>query len=645
MGLVAIRRPPTLRLWQLLSHVRRLGWGVADQAMSSVSNFAIVAYAAHTVGAAAFGAFSLAYITWQVSISASRGVATDPLLVRYSGVDLQTWRRAVGSCTGTGAVVGMVAGACVLVAAAVLSGTAKFAFLAVGLAMPALLLQDSWRFSFFAAGRGGQAFLNDLIWSVALIPALVLLRAARAQSVFWLILAWGAAAAVAAAAGLLQARVVPRPSDAKRWLSQHRDLGYRYMAENVANTGSSQVRASVLGLIVGLAAVGYLQAVTTLVGPVVVLSMGMSMIGIPEAARILRRSPQRLLLFCLLVSGGLAVAALAWGAVLLVALPRGLGTLVLGSIWRPTYPLVVPFVLALVGICAAWVGPIIGLHALGAARRSLRAMLFASVASLPCSLVGALFGGILGAVWGLAISMWLGTLLWWWELFAAMRESGVWPLRHASASGLASSDVLSSAVNEPDRQLEYAGTPGWSAEPHRSSPWAEAQSASSSAVRSVPPSSLRALLVPPNRSTPASEPATPPLIPTGWSAVIASDRTYYDRAQKARNLSNCSVTFPAYSDERRIPLAGIQMRVGRRRATSDFEPEIDLSDQSADPGVSRLHAVLIPTPDGTWAVLDPGSTNGTLLNGRKIAIGDAVPLRDGDRINLGAWTVITVRRH
>ena len=117
-------------------------------------------------------------------------------------------------------------------------------------------------------------------------------------------------------------------------------------------------------------------------------------------------------------------------------------------------------------------------------------MLFASVASIPCSLVGALFGGILGAVCGLAISMWLGALLWWWELYAGMRESGrvFGPLRHASASGLASSDVISSAVNEPDRQLEFAG---WSAEPQRSSPWAEAQPASSSAVRSVPPSSLR----------------------------------------------------------------------------------------------------------------------------------------------------------
>ena len=45
---------------------------------------------------------------------------------------------------------------------------------------------------------------------------------------------------------------------------------------------------------------------------------------------------------------------------------------------------------------------------------------------------------------------------------------------------------------------------------------------------------------------------------------------------------------------------------------------------------------------GSWGVLDPGSANGTLLNGREIAVGDLIPLRDGDRINLGAWTAITV---
>ena len=166
-------------------------------------------------------------------------------------------------------------GTCVLVAATVLGGAAKFAFLALGLTLPALLLQDSWRFSFFALGRGVQAFLNDLVWAVALIPALVLLRATRAQNVFWFIFAWGAAAAVAAGVGLLQARVAPRLSDVIKWLSQHRDLGYRYLAENTANSGAGQLLMFSLSLILGLAAVGYIQAANTLmVGPVMVLFMG-----------------------------------------------------------------------------------------------------------------------------------------------------------------------------------------------------------------------------------------------------------------------------------------------------------------------------------------------------------------------------------
>ena len=86
------------------------------------------------------------------------------------------------------------------------------------------------------------------------------------------------------------------------------------------------------------------------------------------------------------------------------------------------------------------------------------------------------------------------------------------------------------------------------------------------------------------------------------------------------------------------------MRIGRRSAARDLVPEIDLADQPVDPGISRLHAVLPPAPDGTWSILDPGSANGTLVNGREMAIGEMVTLHEGDRINLGAWTVITVHR-
>ena len=85
------------------------------------------------------------------------------------------------------------------------------------------------------------------------------------------------------------------------------------------------------------------------------------------------------------------------------------------------------------------------------------------------------------------------------------------------------------------------------------------------------------------------------------------------------------------------------MRIGRRSASRGIDPEIDLTGQPTDPGVSHLHAVLQAEPDGSWAVLDPGSANGTMVNGREIAAGKRVPLRDGDRIYVGAWTVLTVR--
>lgn len=74
-----------------------------------------------------------------------------------------------------------------------------------------------------------------------------------------------------------------------------------------------------------------------------------------------------------------------------------------------------------------------------------------------------------------------------------------------------------------------------------------------------------------------------------------------------------------------------------------LEPEIDLTGPPTDPGISRLHAVLLAEPDGSWTILDPGSENGTLVNGREITAGVRLPLRDGDRIHLGAWTLITIQ--
>jgi hypothetical protein len=129
----------------------------------------------------------------------------------------------------------------------------------------------------------------------------------------------------------------------------------------------------------------------------------------------------------------------------------------------------------------------------------------------------------------------------------------------------------------------------------------------------------------------------------GWMAVVTADRAYYDSVVAEGGPDAASIEFPGYCPERRFRLTGREMRIGRRSVSRGLEPEIDLTGPPADPGVSHLHAVLIAEPDGTWAVLDPGSANGTIVNSGEIVTGVRVPLHDGDRVCLGAWTVLTMQ--
>jgi pSer/pThr/pTyr-binding forkhead associated (FHA) protein len=127
--------------------------------------------------------------------------------------------------------------------------------------------------------------------------------------------------------------------------------------------------------------------------------------------------------------------------------------------------------------------------------------------------------------------------------------------------------------------------------------------------------------------------------------VVSCDRAYYESVQAVSSGPDAAaVAFPGYYAERRFRLTGSQMRIGRRSVSRGIDPEIDLTGPPADPGVSRLHAVLVAEPDGTWSVVDPGSQNGMLVNGNEIPPNHAVPLRDGDRIHLGAWTALTITR-
>ena len=142
----------------------------------------------------------------------------------------------------------------------------------------------------------------------------------------------------------------------------------------------------------------------------------------------------------------------------------------------------------------------------------------------------------------------------------------------------------------------------------------------------------------PSQNAASGAAATP-----GWTAVVTADRPYFDNVVAASGPDAAAVQFPEYCPERRFRLSGPEMRIGRRSPSRGHDPEIDRTGPPADPGVSHLHAVLIADEDGGWTVFDPGSANGTLVNGREMAAGARLRLRDGDRICVGAWTVLTIR--
>ncbi|CAN5895943.1 hypothetical protein BH23ACT10_BH23ACT10_07130 [soil metagenome] len=401
---------------------RRAGWGVADQALSSLTNFAVGVFIARELGPAVFGAFSLMFATYLVVLNASRGMATDPLVVRFSDVSAASWRRACRAATMTSLLIGAVAGACCLLASLALDGQTGRAFTSLSVVLPGLMLQDAWRYAFFAARRGHAAFINDLAWAVLLVPFLALALANSSGDVRWFIIAWGGAATLAGLVGALQARLLPRIGLVGDWMRSNRDLGLRYVAENISFSAATQLRLYGVGVIAGLAGVGALRGAELLVGPINLLIMGLGgLMAVPEASRLAAKSMRAFTRFVVGIGIVLATASTMWGALVGLVLPDAAGRALMGSTWQPAVSLLLPTTV-MIALFGVWTSAWTGIRALGAARRGLRAQIIGALLYLGGALVGAVLDGVEGAAWGSAAGNLLAACVWWRELALAIGE-------------------------------------------------------------------------------------------------------------------------------------------------------------------------------------------------------------------------------
>jgi len=401
--------------------MRRFGWGLADQLLSSATNFLLAVLVARTVGARDLGAFSVAYATFTFSLGAVRAIAGELLVVRHSAVSADDWREGVAKSAGTALIAGVIVGVGSLIAGAGAGEPSRTVLSIVGLALPFLLVQDVWRFAFFARGRGSAAFLNDVVWVVTMFAAFALLRHYDVLSVAWLTLGWASAGALAAIVGVFQVKVLPSgPMAAVRWLRRHREIAPRFFAEFVVSSGVSNLTLFAIGGVAGLGELGRLRAGEIALGPLTVLFAGAGLVATPEGVRLLRESPRRLVRGCRWLSLALATGVLAWGAVILVV-PRTIGEFLLRANWDAARPLLPPLLIALIGYALSF-GAWTGLRSLAAAKRSLRARCIDGALTFSLGLAGAYLGGAIGVAWGYAVTGIFRSLNAWWQLSRALGE-------------------------------------------------------------------------------------------------------------------------------------------------------------------------------------------------------------------------------
>ena len=389
---------------------------VSGQALSSLTNFVVLFTAIRTLNLSEVGRFTFAYTAGLMVLVLVRSLALEPLLVRFSDADETERRMATEEAGGLSLVTGLVLAILALAVGTSTSDGTRLILLALAFAVVFLLVQDAWRFHFFAGRQPWKAAANDAVCLGATIAATAISLRIWEPTVASLLVAWGAGNLAGAVAGAIQTKVLPHPGLATSWLKRTGDLGFRFLGESALERLLAQASFMVLGVIAGVSAMGQVGAARTLLTPTTTLINAVNAVAVPEAVKL--RSEHQLvrlkhLMWGTLASVGFAVALIS---VLIWALPLGFGEKLVGPNWGPGASLALPLGLGFAAL-GAREGPRAILRAYGRSRLMLRLAMVTSPLLIAFTALGALIGGAHLAVWAmsaihfisLSASLWAAT--------------------------------------------------------------------------------------------------------------------------------------------------------------------------------------------------------------------------------------------
>ena len=399
------------RLLRLPPTARRAAWNLLDQIISAGTNAALSFIVANSVDETSFGGFAVAFTVFSLAIGLSRAFSTSPLAIRFSGAADGDYRAAAGAAVGTAVTMGLLGSVIALVGGLVTGGVAGQALIALAVVLPGLLAQDAWRYVFIAAGRPSAAVLNDGLWAVVQIAAVVALVELGASTIGLLILAWGVSAAAAALLGVRQGGSWPHVRRARGWIREHRDLTGYVAAEFATLQFLNQGALLVIASIGSLATIGALRGAQVLLGPVTILSVAAFGFAVPELSR--RRAwltPRQWLMWAGGMSIGVASLGLVWGLIFFFS-PDVVGSTLLGSTWPGTKEVLLPGIVQSFA-AALGVGFAASLYAMDRAPLTMVVHIPQVAIYFVLGVGGVVLYGAQGAAWGFAIAFTVVLPMW-----------------------------------------------------------------------------------------------------------------------------------------------------------------------------------------------------------------------------------------
>lgn len=372
-------------------------WTISSQAWNSLGNFVLAILVARTSTPTEYGAWSISYLGYVVTVGIARAVSAQPLLLHKGGrapKDVVSGALAVALLVGLG-------GAAVLGGVGWVVPDLRASAWSIAAFLPALSCVDTARSAFFQQRRSFGAATVDSVWLFCQLGLFVALIWLAADTVTSLTLVWGAAATVATVIGWLMLGTFPTARAGRGYLRSSADVGWKLLVDQTLMTARTHLTPVVVAAVAGLAAAGSLRAGLTLMGALGTLVLAIVPIATIAGVRAWERgsSPWPLLRKW----SAIILAASAANGAFFLLLPDMYGEVLLGENWKGAGTVLLPLVLH-----SLLRGPLVTvptlLKASGALNRVLWLRFRIEAISLVLPLAGALMGGAVGAAWGMALA-------------------------------------------------------------------------------------------------------------------------------------------------------------------------------------------------------------------------------------------------